>query len=235
MVNPEAVARYLLKPVNRAVWEYGLIDNGDRIAVGVSGGKDSRTMLDLLVRGVDIPGEYEVVAVHVNGSNVGLPDLRPSLEPWFRALEVAYEIVPLRVADDEPLPLTCFRCAWHRRKALFRAAERLGCTKVALGHHADDAAVTALMNVLYHQRLESMDPRVDFFEGALTLIRPLILVEEINIRRYARACGWALSDEPSCPQAETTRRAKIAAFFRSFDKQEYEQMRINLWRLTTER
>ncbi len=235
MVNPEAVARYLLKPVNRAVWEYGLIDNGDRIAVGVSGGKDSRTMLDLLVRGVDIPGEYEVVAVHVNGSNVGLPDLRPSLEPWFRALEVAYEIVPLRVADDEPLPLTCFRCAWHRRKALFRAAERLGCTKVALGHHADDAAVTALMNVLYHQRLESIEPSVDFFEGALTLIRPLILVEEINIRRYARACGWVLSDEPSCPQAETTRRAKIAAFFRSFDKQEYEQMRINLWRLTTER
>jgi len=235
MADPEVVARYLLKPINRAVWEYGLIDDGDRIAVGVSGGKDSRTLLDLLVRGVDIPGAYEVAAIHVDGSATGLPDLRPTLEPWFRALDVAYEIVPLRVSDDEPLPLSCFRCAWHRRKALFRAAERLGCTKVALGHHADDAAVTALMNVLYHQRLESMEPSVNFFEGALTLIRPLILTEEIDIRRYARACGWPLSDEPSCLQAEMTRRAKIEAFFHSFDKQEYEQMRTNLWRLTTER
>jgi tRNA 2-thiocytidine biosynthesis protein TtcA len=223
-----------LRPVNRAVWEYGLIAAGDRIAVGVSGGKDSRTLLDLLVRGIDIPGEYEVVAVHVDGSDAGLPDLRPTLEPWFRALGVAYEIVPLCVSDDEPLPLTCFRCAWHRRKALFRAAERVGCTKVALGHHADDAAVTTLMNVLYHQRLESMEPSVDFFDGELTLIRPLILAEEIDIRRYARACGWPLSDKSSCPQAETTRRAKIEAFFRSFDKQEYEQMRTNLWRLTSE-
>ncbi len=208
--------------------------DGDRIAVGVSGGKDSRTLLDLLARGVNIPGAYQVVAVHVDGSGAGLPDLRPTLEPWFRKLDVACEIVPLRVPDGEPRPLTCFRCAWHRRRALFRAAQRLGCTKVALGHHADDAAVTALMNVLYHRRLESMEPRVDFFAGALTLIRPLILAEEIDIRRYARARGWPLSDEPPCPQAETTRRAKIEAFFRSFDKQEYEQMRTNLWRLTTE-
>ena len=235
MVDPGSVARYLLKPINRAVWEYGLIADGDRIAVGVSGGKDSRTLLDLLVRGVDIPGGYEVVAIHVDGSDVDLPDLRPTLEPWFRALNVAYDIVPLRVPDDEPLPLTCFRCAWHRRKALFNAAEEQDCNKVALGHHADDAAVTTLMNVLYHRRLESMEPSMDFFEGELTLIRPLILAEEIDIRRYARACGWSLSDDPSCPQAETTRRAKIEAFFRSFDKREYEQMRTNLWRLTSER
>jgi tRNA(Ile)-lysidine synthase TilS/MesJ len=234
MVDPGSVARYLLKPINRAVWEYGLIADGDRIAVGVSGGKDSRTLLDLLARGIDIPGEYEIVAVHIDGSDAGLPDLRPTLEPWFRTLGVAYEIVPLTVPDDETLPLTCFRCAWHRRKALFNAAEGRDCNKVALGHHADDAAVTTLMNILHHRRVESMEPSVDFFEGELTLIRPLILTEEIDIRRYARACGWSLADDPSCPQAETTRRAKIEAFFRSFDKQEYEQMRTNLWRLTTE-
>ncbi|MGC9400770.1 MAG: tRNA 2-thiocytidine biosynthesis TtcA family protein [Anaerolineae bacterium] len=234
MIDPESVARYLLKPVNRAVWEYGLLAAGDHIAVGVSGGKDSRTLLDLLVRGVDVPGEYRVLAVHVDGSAAGLPDLRPTLEPWFRALGVAYEIVPLTLPEEEPRPPTCFRCAWHRRKTLFRAAARRGCNKVALGHHADDAAVTALMNVLYQGRLETMRPRVDFFEGELTLIRPLILAEEVEIRRYARACGWPLPDALTCPQAETTRRAKIEAFFRSFDKREYEQMRTNLWRLTTE-
>lgn len=235
MPSPEAVARYLRKPVNRAVWQFQLLADGDRVAVGVSGGKDSRTLLELLVRGVDIPGDYETVAVHVDGSAVGLPDLRPTLEPWFRELGVAYESVPLSLPEDEPLPLSCFRCAWNRRKTLFETAARLECGKVALGHHADDAAVTALMNLLYQGRMETMAPAVDFFEGELTVIRPLILAEELELRRYARASGWSLADDATCPNAETTRRAKIETFLRSFDKREYEQIRANLLRMTLER
>lgn len=230
MTKPETGARYLLKSVNRAVREFDLIEDGDRIAVGVSGGKDSHTLLDLLMRGVDIPGDYEIVAVHVDGSAVGLPAMGHVLQPWFRELGIQYEITPLEVPDGEPLPMDCFRCAWNRRKSLFFAADRLGCNKVAFGHHADDAAATTLMSILYKGQMETMEPRLSFFEGRFIVIRPLIYVAEMEIARYARSQGWKIT-EVACPQATEGRRAQIERFLRSFDKREYEQIRANLWRM----
>ena len=234
MTTPDTIADFLLRDVNRAVREYGLIADGDRVAVGVSGGKDSRTLLDLLLRGIDIPGRYEVVAVHVDGSGVGLPDQAGELAQWFHALGVAYEITPLTVSDDETLPMDCFRCSRNRRKALFLAADRLGCNKVALGHHADDAAVTTLMSILYKGRLEMLEPCRSFFGGRLYLIRPLILLTETEIRRFARACGWNLPAEPSCPQGMTSRRVRIEAFLGAMPRRERGQIRANLRRAAQE-
>lgn len=230
MATPDSIASFLLRGVNRAVREYDLIADGDRVAVGVSGGKDSRVLLDLLVRGIDIPGRYEVVAVHVDGSRVGLPDQAGELEQWFRALGVAYEVMPLHVAADEKLPMDCFRCSRNRRKALFLAADRLGCNKVALGHHADDAAVTTLMSLMYKGRLETLEPHRRFFEGRFHLIRPLILLSEAEIRRLARACGWPLPAEPGCPQGMASRRVRIEAFLSAMPRRERAQIRANLRR-----
>lgn len=233
MTRPDKIARYLLKPVNRAVREFGLIADGDRVAVGVSGGKDSRALLDLLVRGVDIPGNYEVVAIHIDGAGVGLPNLAPTLVPWFRALGVEYEIAPLDAPPEEKLPLSCFRCAWLRRRALFSAADRHGCNKVAFGHHADDAAVTTLMSLLYKGQLERLAPRRAFFDERFEVIRPLIYVIQKEIARYARAASWTLpaDQEQVCPREGQTRRDKIERFLASFPDQEREQMRANLWRI----
>lgn len=230
MPTPDSIATFLLRGVNRAVREFGLIADGDRVAVGVSGGKDSRTLLDLLVRGIDIPGHYEVVAVHIDGSGVGLPDQVGVLEPWFRTLGVPYEIARLDVADSETLPMDCFRCSWNRRKALFLAADRLRCNRVALGHHADDAAVTTLMSIMYKGRLETLEPCRQFFDGRLRLIRPLILLSESAIRRFVRACGWTFSAEPGCSQGVNSRRVKIEAFLGTLPQREREQIRANLWR-----
>ena len=230
MTTSDTIAGFLLRGVNRAVREFGLIADGDRVAVGVSGGKDSRTLLELLVRGVDIPGRYEVVAVHVDGSGVGLPDQTGELEQWFLALGVAYAIAPLDVAENEKLPMDCFRCSRNRRKALFRAADRLGCNKVALGHHADDAAVTTLMSMMYKGQVETLEPCRCFFDGRMHLIRPLILLTETEIRRFARACQWVLPAEPSCPQGITSRRVRIEAFLRAMPQREHDQIRTNLWR-----
>ncbi|MBN1259068.1 MAG: tRNA 2-thiocytidine biosynthesis protein TtcA [Anaerolineae bacterium] len=232
MNDPGVSARYLRKAVNRAVHTFALIEDGDRIAVGVSGGKDSRTLLDLLVRGIDIPGRYDVVAIHIDGADVGMPDLRPTLEPWFRALDIRYEITPLEVTEGEALPLTCFRCAWRRRQALFLAADRAGCNKVALGHHADDAAVTTLLSVLYKGKVESLAPRRPFFAGKLTIIRPLILATEKAISRYARAKGWEFPPHLECPQLGDSRRVTIERFLASLDNRERKQIRANLWRLS---
>jgi tRNA 2-thiocytidine biosynthesis protein TtcA len=240
-LSADRVASYLLKSVNRAVRAFDLITPGDRIAVGVSGGKDSRTLLELLLRGVDIPPTahptsaenrvrpYDVVAVHIDGSGVGLPDLRPLLQPWFEALAVDYEIAPLKVSNDEPLPMDCFRCAWNRRKALFFTADHLDCNKVALGHHADDAVVTTLLSLLYKGQLETLDPNLSFFDGHFFVIRPLIYLSEGEISRYARACGWKLPPALQCSRSGTSRRGKIEQFLASFDKQERQQIRANLW------
>jgi len=221
----------LLRSVNRTVREFNLIANGDRIAVGVSGGKDSRVLLDVLRDGIDFPGTYSLVAVHVDGTHVGLPNLVPVLEPWFRELGVAYHIAPLTVADDEPLPMACFRCALNRRKALFLAAAQLGCNKVALGHHADDAAITALMNILYAGRIETLEPRRDFFGGRITAIRPLICTPEKEVIHYARARGWTFPPELACPREQTNRRRHFEHFLATFKDKERTQIRANLWRI----
>ena len=133
MADPETIARYLLKNINRAVRDFAIITAGDRVAVGVSGGKDSRTPLDLLHRGINIPGSYDIVAVHVDGTDAGLPSMRPDLEAWFQQVGVPYDFPLLEIPAEEPLPMDCFRCAWNRRKALFLAAERLGVIKSLLG------------------------------------------------------------------------------------------------------
>ncbi|HRU93925.1 MAG TPA: ATP-binding protein [Anaerolineae bacterium] len=234
MATPDSIAHYLLRDVKRAVREFALIEAGDRIAVGVSGGKDSRTLLELLARGVELPGggSYEVVAVHVETASAGLPDQRPALEAWFQALGVPYAIAPLELPADERLPLECFRCTRLRRKALFRAAIGLGCQKVAFGHDADDAAVTTLLSLLYKGQVEGLAPRREFFAGQLTVIRPLIYVTEAEIKRYARARGWDFPPELECPRQADARRDKVAAFLASFRPREREQIRANLWRLS---
>jgi hypothetical protein len=107
----------LLKNVNKAIREFEMIADGDRVAVAVSGGKDSRSLLHLLrARQRTVPEKYHLTALHVEADIPGYPDLRSTLEPWFRELEVDFAFVPLELPPDEPLPLDCFRCSWNRRK-----------------------------------------------------------------------------------------------------------------------
>jgi len=230
--DADRTAHFLLKEVTRAIGEFELLEDGDQLAVAVSGGKDSRAMLDLLLRHrTKVPYRYDLLALHADGSQAGLPDLRPELEPWFQSRDVDYQIVPLDLPPDEPLPLDCFRCSWLRRKTLFTASVEHGCQKIAFGHHADDAAATTLMNLMFNGRLETMEPKVVFFEGAITVIRPLITLPEKELVRYATVAGFP--DRPACPQGQTSKRAEIEAFLRSFGRQQ-EQIRTNLWRAARE-
>jgi tRNA 2-thiocytidine biosynthesis protein TtcA len=196
--------------------------------VAVSGGKDSRALLELLLRYQrKVPYQYDLLALHVVGVSAGFPDRRPELETWFRELGVAYHFVPLELPPEEPLPLDCFRCSWNRRKTLFTAAVAPGCDKLAFGHHADDAAVTTLMNLVGNGRLETMVPRVEFFDGAVTVIRPLIYLAEKDLAYYGKAAGFP--QHPACPQSLNSRRAQIKTFLRQFGR-EQDQIRANLWR-----
>ncbi len=163
MSDPDRIVFFLLKPVALACKEFDLLTDGDRVAVAVSGGKDSRVLLDLLLRyQARVPFSYIPVALHVVGPSAGFPDLRPELEPWFRELGVEYHFAPLELPPEEPLPLDCHRCSWNRRRALFTTAAELGCGKLAFGHHAADAAATTLLSLMYGGRLETMLPRREF-------------------------------------------------------------------------
>ncbi len=233
--NPAVTARHtppfqhMLRTVTRACKEFDLIAEGDRVAVAVSGGKDSRALLELLLSYRETRARYhfQLIALHVMGAVAGFPDLSAELEAWFQTLGVEYHFVPLELPPQEPLPLDCFRCSWNRRKALFIAASRLHCSKLAFGHNADDAAATVLLNLMFNRRLETMAPRVPFFGGIVTVIRPLIYIPEKELARYGNAAGYP--ELPPCPQGQTSRRAQVKAMLRQFG-QAQEQIRVNLWR-----
>ena len=220
MEKSERIASFLLKSLRKANRAYGLIDDGDRIAVGVSGGKDSQTLVRLLARWQSCaPVQYNLVALHVDSTEIweGAAEQRAALESLLRSLGVPYAVRPIELAADEPHPLSCFRCSWNRRRRLFTAARELGCNKVALGHHADDITETTLMNLLFHGRLESMAPKRPMFDGLITLIRPLALIEERDIVTYARSAGF-LRESYCCPNGEISKRAEAKSLLRSAKK-----------------
>ena len=228
--DPSRLAYWLLKDVNRAIREYAMLADGDRVAVAVSGGKDSLSLLRLLdVRRQSAPERYELAAIHVIGDarGPGTPTHPPLLD-WLATSDYEHEIVPLRLPDDEQVPLNCQRCTWNRRRTLFEAAQRLGCNVVALGHHADDLAQTTLMNLLASGKVETMAPRREYFDGALRLIRPLCYVAEKDIRRFARACAFPSPPE-DCPRSHESRR-RVAADLLHLAEREFQNTRINLLR-----
>jgi tRNA 2-thiocytidine biosynthesis protein TtcA len=230
MSDADKQAFYLLKKVNKAIRAYQLIQDGDRIAVAVSGGKDSLSLLRLLqVRQGSAREHVELTALHVRRAppSGGEGDF-PALETWLQGSGVEYHILDMEVDAEEPQPLGCFRCAWYRRKALFQAAHRLGCNKLALGHHADDVACTTLLNLFYHGRLETMAPRRHFFEGALVVIRPLYLVPEKELVRFAGACGFPVTTG-CCPEGSDARRENMRALLRAVEK-DMPRAKINLLR-----
>ena len=219
--------QFYLRKVNRAVARYGLLAAGDRVAVAVSGGKDSLALLRLLRdRRVFFPPPYEIVALHVAyvGWEVGAPP-REVLAEHFRAEGVPYEIVE---ADFTGQEVDCFRCSWLRRKALFGAAQRLGCNKLALAHHLEDMVETTMLNLLQHGRLERPAPATAFFGGQLTLIRPLVFFTAHELRRFATICSLPVH-ESTCPHHQTSQRAQIGACLRELQKSRRE-LYINVYR-----
>jgi tRNA 2-thiocytidine biosynthesis protein TtcA len=224
----ERIAHFLLRDVNRAIREYRMIRAGDRIAVAVSGGKDSLSLLRMLdIRRTFDPTPYELAAVHVRGDETGVTAPYAPLEDWLAQQRIMYRIVEPDARQDEP-PLTCQRCTWLRRKAIFLAAEMMGCNVVAFAHHADDAAQTTLMNLLYGGQAVSLAPHAEYFSGHFRLIRPLIYLPERDLARYARAANFPPAP-PACPRAVQSRRQDIARML-DVPGPERDQFRSNLLR-----
>lgn len=228
--TPERLAYFLLKSVNEAVREFDMLRAGDRVAVAVSGGKDSLTLLRLLqTHRLSFEKRYTVAAIHVRGDATGVTAPHAPLEEWLAGQGVPLRMVEPEARADEALPLSCQRCTWLRRKALFEAADALDCNVIAYAHHADDAAQTTLLNLLYGGNLRTLQPVADYFGGRFRLIRPLIYTPESELARFARACNFP-PPPPACPRAGVSRRKVIADMLKLLGRDYLTQARPNLIR-----
>lgn len=233
MMSPSAPQRqafWLLKDINKAIRDFEMIEDGDKIAVALSGGKDSMSLLRLLDwRRASSPEKYGLTAIHVIGDADGpkAATHQPLLD-WLETRDYEYAVERMYLPDDEQLPLNCRRCTWNRRRTIFETTQRLGCNVIAMGHHADDLAQTTLLNLLYHGKVETMAPVGDYFEGTFRLIRPLAYTSESAIRRFAKTNNFP-PPPPDCPHSDHTSRKLMAKLIQQAEKN-CQDIRVNLLR-----
>ena len=206
--------------IGKAIHRFGLIQDGDRILVGVSGGKDSLTLLNLLQeRQKRVPIDYELIPVHIDlGFDSGRAEvLRDFFETKGLFHHIEFTDIGRKANSSENRENPCFLCSWERRKLLFQLAHRLKCNKIALGHHKDDIIETLLLNIFYSSEISTMLPIQTLFKGKITLIRPLALLEEKKIERFARE--MELPFGPSgCPSSGKTKRREVKELIESLEK-----------------
>ncbi len=197
--------------MGKAIHRYGLIEDGDRIVVAVSGGKDSMLLLWLLRERLHrIPIKYELLAVHVDPGFES--ESADRLEEFFRREGFSHVILRtdhgLKAHGPENTENPCFLCSRLRRTALFKKAQELGCRKIALGHNQDDFNETFFINICYAAQVAGILPRQEFFGGEVTVIRPLALVPAEKVERLCGRLGLPVVPT-CCPSVHLNRRREI--------------------------
>jgi tRNA 2-thiocytidine biosynthesis protein TtcA len=214
MAKTKTLSKYQTKHIEfvknklaKAVMDYKMIANGDKVLVAVSGGKDSLVLLEALSAFKNFKlVDFDIEAIHINVKDVSYEVNRDFLFSFAESLGVKMNIVDIETdLENRDKKSPCFVCSWHRRKTLFTFANENGFKRLALGHHMDDAVETLLINMTYHANISSMPGKLQMFKGELDLIRPLILLtnkdttEFSNIRQYPKL-------KAECPFEDKTRR-----------------------------
>ena len=210
----------MLSFVRRGVDDYGMIDEGDRIAVGISGGKDSLALLAILAQmRLFYPKKYELFAITVDMGFEGADF--SEISEFCRRYDVKYKVVKTDIAkiifDVRKESNPCSLCAKMRRGTLHAAAVELGCNKVALGHHFDDAVETFMMNLFFEGRLGCFSPITYLSNRDITLIRPMIFATEKDVRYFANKERLPVS-ESLCPEDKATEREEMKKLLSELEK-----------------
>ena len=223
----------------KAMATYHLIEDDDRILVGLSGGKDSLLLTELLANRakIDHP-RFSVEALHVRMENIQYETDTSYLQQFCdeqgvklhlrtTRFEIGEETVnDARDARRQKQP--CFLCSWMRRKEMFNLAQELRCNKIALGHHQDDMLHTALMNLTFQGRFDTMPARLRMRKMPLTMIRPLCLIEEADIKAYAEMKGYQ-KQKKICPYETNSYRTDIKRLYDEIEQMNPEA-RYSIWR-----
>src|SRR5689334_18922476 len=209
--------------VGKAIEDYQMIADGDRVMVCLSGGKDSYTLLDILLSlKRSAPIDFEIVAVNLDQKQPDFPeDVLPN---YLRALGVEYRVIEQDTYSvvKRVIPqgrTMCGLCSRLRRGALYRFAGENGITKIALGHHRDDIVETLFLNLFFGGRLKAMAPKLKSEDGRHIVIRPLAYVSEAQIERYARARAFPIIPCKLCGSNENAQRRQVKEMLANWERE----------------
>ena len=221
----------LNRKVGKAINQYSMIEAGDKVLIGVSGGKDSLSLLRILCDRLKwLPIKYEVTAVHViNDYDLNKDKKKEVLSKFFNEIGCKYLFEEIKIKEkNKKKEVDCFWCAWNRRKTIFKIMERDKFTKVAFGHHKDDVVETILMNMFWTGHISSINPVQELFEGKVKIIRPLIFCCESEMERYAKEKSLPVI-ESICPKNKNSKRAIVKGIIEKL-AEESQDIKTNILR-----
>ena len=218
---PTQHARQLRRQVGQAIADYAMIEDGDKVMVCLSGGKDSYTLLDMLLQlQKKAPVQFELVAVHLDQKQPGydariLPDYLRGLGMPFQIIEQdTYSVVSRVIPEGRTM---CSLCSRLRRGALYAHASGHGFTKIALGHHRDDIVATFFLNLFFHAKLSAMPPKLLSDDGRHVVIRPLAYVAEADIAEHANAMAYPIIPCDLCGSQDNLQRKQVQAMMAEWE------------------
>lgn len=223
-VDLNKLSKRVMREAGRAIGDYNMIEQGDRVMVCLSGGKDSYSMLDILMTLKSrAPIDFEIIAVNLDQKQPGfpaevLPDYLSKLNiPFHIETEDTYSIVKRLIPEGKT---TCSLCSRLRRGVLYRVAGELGATKIALGHHRDDILATFFLNLFYGAKMKTMPPKLVSDDGRNTVIRPLAYIPESDLIAYSEWKKFPIIPCNLCGSQENLKRQEIGRMLAEWDKKD---------------
>tara|TARA_R110002110_G_scaffold66978_1_gene183033 strand:+ start:130828 stop:131685 length:858 start_codon:yes stop_codon:yes gene_type:complete len=213
----------LRRNVGNAIVDYSMIEDGDKVMVCVSGGKDSYGMLDILLNlRLNAPIEFEIVAVNLDQKQPGFPE--ETLPAYLAALQVPYYILEKDTYSivKEVIPegkTTCGLCSRLRRGSLYGFAQDIGATKIALGHHRDDIVETLFLNMFFNGSLKAMPPKLLSDDGRNIVIRPMAYCKEKDLARFARYKQFPIIPCNLCGSQENLQRVQVKKMLAQWERE----------------
>jgi tRNA 2-thiocytidine biosynthesis protein TtcA len=221
-VDTHKLEKRLCREVGRAIMDFNMIEEGDKVMVCVSGGKDSYALLDILLKlRARAPIHFDIIAVNLDQKQPGFPEhvlpeyLTRLGVPFHIENQDTYSIVKRVIPEGKTM---CSLCSRLRRGILYRVADELGATKVALGHHRDDMLQTFFLNMFFAAKLKGMPPKLVSDDGKHIVIRPLAYVKETDLTRWAAHKAFPIIPCTLCGSQENLQRKQVGNMLREWDK-----------------
>jgi tRNA 2-thiocytidine biosynthesis protein TtcA len=233
ILSPQAsrILANFAKKAGRGIHRFDMIREGDRILIGVSGGKDSLALCAALTeRKRWVPIGYSLSAVFIDWREYpASPQALEAVRSFLDGLGIPLKVIPAHMhPQGYRKPFSCYICSRNRKRILFDEAQRQGASKVALGHHLDDVVETTLLNLFYRGEFSTMMPVQEFFGGKLSIIRPLCEVEERDVERLARHYPLPVITG-ACPRKDVNQRILLKEILRRL-RRESKQVKENIYR-----